>query len=246
MIARVAAAGPELIREYIAANRQAGAVYIARDKAKELFAEFRQNPTVNNRHSDAAASAIADAARRTLLLEPPTLNRNWLLLVTGCPASGKTVSVGPETAERVEIQHETILKSVERTRELIKEALNAKRFPIIRLHYTDDPRINLRRMILRAMREGRTVPIRYMAETYIRVPKIVGSVAHEFGRRIAIRVVNNSESPELQVPHNNVERAIYHVNRYTEAQALEAMNGELDKLGRDHAISDDILAEARL
>ena len=184
--------------------------------------------------------------RRTLLLEPPARSRSWVLIITGCPASGKTVSVGPETPKRIEIQHETILKSVERTRELIEDALSASRFPIVRLHYTDDPRINLRRVIFRAMRDGRTVPIRYMAETYIRVPSIVHSISTEFGGRIAVRVVNNSESPELQVNHNNTERALYHVNRYTESQALEAMNGELDRPTRDYAIQDAILAEARV
>jgi len=245
ILARLHSQGPQLVRQYISANTIAGAVYIARDKAKELFTEYRENPTLHNRHADAAASAIADAARRTILQQPPSGNRNLLMLVTGCPASGKTVSIGPEVGRRVEIEHETILTSYPRAQELIRQAIAAERFPIVRLHYTDDPRINVRRMILRALKFGRTVPLRYMAETYVGVPSIVNSLTQEFGSPLAIRVVNNSKLPEQADHHNDLARALAHVNRYTQRQALEAMNGELEELTVRHTIPSAILEEAR-
>jgi hypothetical protein len=208
----------------------AGASFVGRDAAKLLFPEFLENPTANNRFADGAASAVADAVRRTLLAGPVRAGRDRVVLLTGAPASGKTGSVGPNYVDRVDFEHETILTSDERSHQLVEEILVTGRIPILRLFYTDDPGINAERMVRRAMRIGRTVPLRYMAETYVGVPERVRRLQTVFGQRLTVRVTNNSESPDKAVHHNRIQRAIYHVSRYTQESALEAMLAKFDEI----------------
>ena len=84
-----------------------------------------------------------------------------------------------------------------------------------------------------------------MARTYVEVPAIVSSLSVKYGARLTIQVTNNSETPAHAVHHHRIDRALYHVNRYTEISALEAMHAELDRIsdGPD-GIPDSILAEA--
>lgn len=246
MLSRLRESGPELVKRYIAAHTDGGVTHIARDAAKEMFPEYTQDRTLHNRHSDAAASALADAARRYLLGRQPSPGRDRLLILTGAPASGKTASSGPEQGKTVEIVHETILSSASRAAELVDQALAAGRVPIVRLFYTDDPRINVRRMIDRARAIGRTVPIDYMAKMYVRVPLIVEDLKARFGEDLTLLVTNNSETPQHAVPHNNVVRALYHVNRYTEQQCLEIMDAQLNEIHTgSNPIPDAIFHEAR-
>jgi hypothetical protein len=77
------------------------------------------------------------------------------------------------------------------------------------------------------------------------VPQTVSAVKREFGPNLEILVTNNSETPENAVSHNRLERALYHVNRYTESSALEAMHAELLKIDSGpEGIPEAILEEA--
>jgi len=234
--------GEELVRAYLAKNFANDVYFVGRDSAKRIFPEYKADPTGTNRYVDGAASAVADAARRTLLRQPIVGDRDQVVILTGSPASGKTGSAGPFVSNRVEIQHETIFTSQLRATELIEQVLESGRCPVVKLFYTDDPRINLQRMIARAKRIGRTVPIRDMAKMYVNVPEIVGRLHQRFGAKLELRVTNNSETLDLAVEHNRIERALYHVSRYTERAAMEAMNAELGKI--QHEVPEDILEEA--
>jgi predicted ABC-type ATPase len=247
MIRRLRESGPGLVKKYIAANTAGSITNIARDAAKEMFPEYQQNRTLHNRHSDAAASALADAARRYLLSRQAPPERNRILILTGAPASGKTASSGPEQGQTIEIVHETILSSLDRASELVDQALIAGRVPIVRLFYTDDPRINVQRMIDRARAIGRTVPIEYMAKMYVRVPLIVQALKARFNAQLTLLVTNNSETPQHAVPHNDIVRALYHVNRYNERECLEIMDAQLSEIrAGSNPIPDAIFHEARL
>lgn len=246
MLSRLRESGPELVKSYIATHTEEGVTHIARDAAKEMFPEYTQDRTLHNRHSDAAASALADAARRYLLSCESPPGRNRVLILTGAPASGKTASSGPEQGQTIDIVHETILSSLNRASELVTQALDAGRVPIVRLFYTDDPRINVRRMIDRARAIGRTVPILYMAKMYVEVPRIVQNLIARFGEDLTLLVTNNSETPQHAVPHNDIERALYHVSRYTEKKCLEIMDAQLNEIHTgSNPIPDAILHEAR-
>ncbi len=246
MLARLRADGEGLMARYLAKHTVDGVVFVGRDAAKRMFPEYLADTTGNNRASDAAASALADAVRRTILTGPVQAERNQVVILTGCPASGKTISAGQHSSARVEMEHEMILTDGPRAVELMRQILDAGRMPILRLFYTDDPRIHVRRMISRAQRIGRTVPLRYMARTFVNVPLLVSQLRDLFGEQITLLVTNNSETPELVVHHHRIGRALYHVSRYTEETALEAMHGELDEIeGGPIPIAASILKEAR-
>jgi len=246
MIQRLRTQGPELITQYLAKETRNGVAFIARDAAKRIFPEYKENPTVNNRYSDRAASALADAARRLILSQPPKMPRKEVIIFTGAPASGKSAAGRPIDIATVEIVHETIFTSFDKARTFIDSALQAGRLTAISLVYTNDPRINVARMIDRAIRIGRTVPLAFMASTYVGVPRIVLELQHEFGPALRIAVSDNSRTPDEVVRHNDIRRAVAETGRYTVEDCLRAMDDELHQIDKRKAIPVGILHEAQL
>ena len=171
MLNRLRDEGPVLVQQYIAARTRESVTFVSRDAAKMLFPEYVADPTINNKYSDRAASILAESVRIHLLSRPPRLPRNEVVIVTGTPASGKSVSASEISGPTIEIVHETILTSLPKARQRVQEAIAAGRLPQIIVVYTNSPRIHVRRMIGRALAIGRTVPIAYMAETYVGVPR---------------------------------------------------------------------------
>ncbi len=246
MIQRLRDDGPALLEAYLAKETKNNITFIARDAAKRIFPEYKTDPAKNNRYSDRAASALADAARRLVLSRPSLLPRNEVILFTGAPASGKSAAGRPLNIATVEIVHETIFTSIDKARTFLMEAFDAGRIPAISLVYTNDPRINVRRMIARAIQIGRTVPLAFMAKTYIEVPHIVFDLSQEFGDRLRIAVTDNSGTPADTLPHNDIFRTLKETGRYTVDGCLKEMDDELDEIESHNAIPPQILHEARL
>jgi hypothetical protein len=247
MIAHLRDDGPALLEAYLAKEKKNGVTFIARDAAKRIFPEYKANPTENNRYSDRAASALADAARRLILSRPPLMPRNEVILFTGAPASGKSAVGRPLDIATVEIVHETIFTSTDKARAFLEEALDAGRLPAISLVYTNDPRINVRRMIARAIQIGRTVPLAFMAKAYVEVPQIVLDLAWQFGSRLSISVCDNSGLPTDALRHDSIWRAFDETTeRYTVEGCLREMDDELNEIQHRNPIPPHILYEARL
>ncbi len=238
--------GDELVQQYLRKNQDGGVTFIARDAAKRVFPEFHQDPTRNNRLVDAAASALADAIRRNLLKASPLSPRDRVMIVTGAPASGKTVAASTLRLPTTEIVHETILTSPEKASRIIHEALQAVRVPKINLIYTDDPRLNVQRMIMRARRIKRTVPLAYMAKTYSGVPRIVRDLTRQFKNQLELLIANNSGTEDEVVFHQRIDEAVTSTGRYTEQECLKVMDHELDQIHQAEEIPDSILQEAKL
>jgi hypothetical protein len=180
------------------------------------------------------------------LSHEPIHPRNQVLIVTGAPASGKSAAARPVASERIEIVHETIFTSLDRARTIIRDAIDAGRYPTISLVYTNDPLINVHRMIGRARRIGRTVPLAYMAEAYVNVPKAVRLLKREFGSDIELLVTDNSGEPGYAEKHNDIERAVQTTGRYTVMDCLRRMDHELTQISSEDPIPDDILQEANV
>jgi hypothetical protein len=246
MIARLRDSGAALLEAYLAKETKNGVTFIARDAAKRIFPEYKANPTENNRYSDRAASALADAARRLILSRPPLMPRNEVILFTGAPASGKSAAGRPLDIVTVEIVHETIFTSTDKASTFLEEALYAGRLPAISLVYTNDPRINVRRMIARAIRIGRTVPLAFMAKTYVEVPQIVFNLSQQFGDRLRIAVTDNSGTPADVLQHNNIDWALRETGRYTVEGCLREMDDELDEIQNRNPVPHRVVQEARL
>jgi len=245
MLNRLRDEGPVLVQQYIAARTRESVTFVSRDAAKMLFPEYVADPTVNNKYSDRAASILAESVRIHLLSRPPRLPRNEVVIVTGTPASGKSVSASEISGPTIEIVHETIFTSLPKARQRVQEAIAAGRLPQIIVVYTNSPRIHVRRMIGRALAIGRTVPIAYMAETYVGVPRMVEHLHLEFGRGLQITLMNNSARPVDVVLHHDIQQMFSDIGRYTVESCLRVMDDELRQIHEVDPISPQILREAR-
>jgi hypothetical protein len=244
MLNRLRDNGQSLVDAYIAKETRQRVIYIARDAAKRVFPEYLADKTINNRASDRAASALADAARRTVLNRTVTPPRDIVMMVTGAPASGKTVASLMASAKSLEIVHETIITSLGKAELCIQQALDAGRRPLLHLFYTNDPRINVRRMISRARAIGRTVPLGYMARAYVEVPAFALHLSHAFSTALQLRVTDNSGARDAPNNHDDILRAVKETGRYTVNECLRCMDDELDKIHQDDPIPNDIRNEA--
>ena len=88
MIARLRDYGPALVDAYLAKETRNGVTFIARDAAKRLFPEYKQDPVNNNRNSDRAASlrwqtryAAPSCAVNPMASRQPDPYRYWLARV---------------------------------------------------------------------------------------------------------------------------------------------------------------------
>lgn len=246
MIERLRGHGPELVQQYLATYTTDGVLYVARDAAKRIFPEYNVDRTANNRYSDQAASALADAARRIVLNRRPMRQKDLILIVTGTPASGKTVASREASASRLEMVHETIILSHEKAAAAITQALVSSRRVAIHLFYTNDPGLHVRRMIARARGIGRTVPLAYMAKAFSSVPQSVLRLSELFREELQIFVTNNSWTPAEAEQHDNLAKALGDTEAYTEGRCLEMMDHELTEIHRETPIPASILNEARL
>jgi hypothetical protein len=246
MIARLRDHGPELIARYLTDRTRNGVTFIARDAAKLLFPEYIADPTANNRYSDRAASALAEAVRRHILNSPPVLPRNEVAMVTGTPASGKSISASEISGSTIEIVHETILTSLPKATQRLQDAFRADRLPQIIVVYTNDPRINVRRMVQRARRIGRTVPLAYMAETYVGVPLLIAQLRQVFGKSLLLTLMNNSGTEVNVGLHRDIQQMLAEVGQYTVEGCLRVMDDELGQINQEDPIPPEILKEAKL
>lgn len=244
MIGRLRESGSDLLNTYLDKETRDGVVYVARDAAKRVFPEYLESRTLNNRASDGVASALADAARRTVLFRPVRPPRDIVMMVTGAPASGKTVASMMASAKSLEIVHETIITSLGKAELSIQQALDAGRRPLLHLFYTNDPRINVRRMIARAREIGRTVPLSYMAQAYVDVPAFALFLSQTFGAKLQLRVTDNSGAPDALDNHDDIFRAVKETGAYTVKKCLRFMDDELDKIQQSDPVPEDILKEA--
>ncbi len=202
--------------------------------------------TANNRYSDRAASALSDAVRRTILASPPIPPRNIFQILTGTPASGKTMASSVALGRSLEMTYESIITSLPKIERIIHETLERGRRPMLHLFYLNDPRINVRRMIARARRIGRTVPVNFMAKAYVEVPAFVAMLQATFRQQLTVRVTDNSYDPGHALDHNNLSRALVETGAYTREECLRCMDDELQHIHDRDPIPDDILHEARL
>jgi Tfp pilus assembly pilus retraction ATPase PilT len=246
MIARLRDHPAALIKTYLAMYKNNGVTFIARDAAKKLFPEYNDNPTVNNRYSDQSASALAEAVRLQVLSNPPRMPRNELIFVTGTPASGKSVSAATISGPTIEIVHETIFTALDKAAQRVQQAIDAKRLPQIVVVYTNDPRINVRRMIDRARLVGRTVPLQYMAQTYVGVPEIVKQLHDHFGTALLLTLMNNSGAVREVVIHHDVRQLTADIGFYNSESCLRVMDDELSQIDQENPIPPEILHQAKL
>ena len=244
MTKKVREKGPQLVAKYLKDNTTDGVPYIGTDQAKRLFLEYSLNPTAGNEHSDQAASAISHAAWDTALAKPVTGNKNMVRILTGAPASGKTTAIKEAPpGTRVGINRESIIGDAKYGAEMVDQVLASGRKPEIHLVYTDDPRINVQRMVDRAKQIGRVVPLDYMARTFVSVPKAIAQLHERYGDKIAVDSFDTSGPVKMH--RGTVEPAVAATSKWNEQTALEAMNEELERLHQAGDVPEAIYSAAK-
>lgn len=244
-VQRVKENGPKYVEDYLRANTRAGVPYIATDAARSLFPEYVENPTDVTDDVGKAATAVAYTVWDTLMEQGPKDGKDIVRVVTGANASGKTgaIMAGSATAQ-LGIDLESIIREPEYGSRLIDQMINAGFRPQINLTFTDDPRINVRRMVRRAQETGRPVRIEDMAHAFITVPKAIGALQEKYGKAIEINSFDNSADKPI-LHGGDVRPALDMLEEWTEPQVREAMYAELDKLRDGGEVSDALYDAAR-
>jgi hypothetical protein len=101
-------------------------------------------------------------------------------------------------------------------------------------------------MIERARRIGRTVPLAFIARTWVEVPYIVARLADEFPTVLRVALADNSRGPGEVVRHESLARLLAGVEEYTVPSCLREMDDELHEIDKREPIPDSILHEAQL
>jgi ParB-like chromosome segregation protein Spo0J len=242
--------GPKLVAQLLKDNRDAdGVPSIATDAAKFLFPEYRASPTTTEDDVRGSAHAIQDAALRTELARPVNPDRSNVLISTGTPASGKT-SGQEAIIPHAGLKYEMLMTKYEDAEKLVQQVIDSGRNPIINVTFLKDPRENVRRMITRAVGTEdepgikRTVPVNYIAESFLKIPAVVQRLKEHFADRIQVTSVDNSGKPGEAQAYTGIEPALENASKWTLPQLQEELYGELDKLSAAGQVPADTLARA--
>ena len=223
--------GPKIVSDYLRKFSPNGVPYISPDAAKELIPEYIEDPTDANLDAGAGAGAITHAAWHSLLAKNPEPGKDAVIISIGSPASGKTTGIlsGVQQAS-VGITRETIPHDVAALSKTLDEAIAAGRKPVLMLTYTVDPKINIARAVLRALKEGRTVPLDYMTTAWLNQPKIAAEALDKYGDRIDVYAVDNSGAVgEAKIYAEDVSMALDAVSAYSDKAVIEAYREVLDQ-----------------
>ena len=142
--------------------------------------------------------------------------------------------------------YESIITSLPKMERIVQEALDRDRRPMLHLFYLNDPRLNVRRMIGRARRIGRTVPLAFMARAYVEVPEFVAMLSATFQDALDIGVTDNSYAEGDAISHDSLARALSETGAYTKEECLRSMDDELQHIHNADPIPVKILHEAKL
>jgi hypothetical protein len=242
--ARAMQDGPALVRQYLKNNTQDGRLYLGTDQAKKLFPEYVANPTDLNEDVSQAAAAVAMAARKTALARSPEPGRDWAKITVWSPATGKTSSLDGGSSRPFAIALESIPQAIGYLDRLVEEFVASGRKVQVSCVFTDDVRKNVQRMVERAKETGRVVPIDYLANAWVRVPKAVAAFVAKYGDRVPVEIIDNSGPRGEQKAYIGDAQSL--VDRYgmTEKTAREAAHGELDRLYRAGEVPEAIYRQS--
>ena len=236
----------ELVEQYYRDHTRNGILEIASDKAKELFADFRQDPAGADRDVAAAAGALAHAMFRAEVARPVDPARSVVFVITGAPASGKSSSIRATERAGIAFSAELMLDDPKWARSTVRNILDSGRTPQIQLMSVDSPSALVRRNIGRAMKDfirtgkpGRTVSLDYQARVFVGIPRVVDGLMREFGDRILVTTVDNSGAEPVR-HFGTVQPALDAVRGYTETTAKEAFRNEFQKLDQEINIPEAI------
>lgn len=246
VIERTKANLPKYVTDYLERFTEGGVPTLATDAAKELYPEFKADPTGADRETAAGGKAIRDSAMATVLAAPIDPKRPEVLITTASPGSGKTTGqAGGGNPDGIGVKIEAISDDYKSFSSLVKQVVDSGRKPVVQWIYVDDPAKTVRRMFMRAVGHGekpgigRTVQLKYMADAYTQVPRVLERIREEFGDKVAIHAVDNSGPLGTARVTSDIDPLIEQIKSKPYNQVVEEMQGELQKLKSEGLFDTD-------
>lgn len=227
----------DFVADYLLRNTKNYESYIVTDAAKLLIPQFAVDPIGADRDICAAACAIHEAALATLLGGPVDPERPEVLIEVGSPGSGKTTGlsfggVRPGTGIKIE----AIPDDADRFCCLLERILASGRKPVVEWVWVADPGETVRRMILRALGEGkrrgieRTVQMHYMAEAWTALPQVLSETKRRLGDRVEMVCVDNSGEFGTQKVYTDFEPMVKAAAKLDPEEVRQEMEDALEDL----------------
>ena len=156
------------------------------------------------------------------------------MIEAGSPASGKTTGMmlGGDRAG-VGLRLETIPEHMDKLGDIVDALHVAGWQPVLEWVHAGTPETTVQRMVDRALGSGerpglgRTVPVRYMAGAWEKLPKALTAAKRRFGQRLPMVTVDNSGAPGEEAVGEGLKTGMEPLD---EAAAHRRMLAELDRL----------------
>ena len=239
-IARVEADEPAYLARYIEnpANNKGGVLTIATDAAKEMFPEFKADPTGNDRNVAAAAGRINKGVLKTALSEPVDPKRPEVQIATASPGSGKTATNSAEANAKIGLKVEHIMDDARGSRKLLQNIIDSGRKPVVNWIYVDDIGATVDRMFRRAIGHdekpgiGRTVQLNYMIDAYHQLPRVLREMKDEFGDKVVWIATDNS-GPKGTARDADFDRTVDKAAEESYNQIRDTVHEKVNELRRE-------------
>jgi hypothetical protein len=156
---------------------------VSADNAKELFPQYSASPETRTQFTYAVHPASAVLAKEIFcrkLEEPISPEERVVYLVTGPPGAGKTMAHGRDVEKRVKVVFEGNITNLSTTFGRINDILAAGLLPIIVIVYAE-PLVCIRRVVRRAIGDGRVVDIEYIADFLTNLAPTIRAILEQYG-----------------------------------------------------------------
>lgn len=186
---------PDLIRQY----QEKFGKTLDVDKARELFPDYAASPEARSLNAGAVhepASTLIRAIYKQELAKPVQGNADTVLFTAGGGGVGKSESlkaVGPLFTERAGIIYDGTLAHPDSSIQKIDQALASGRKAEI-VSVFRDPQGSLEHVLHRAMRDGRTVPLKEWVKAHNEAPKTMRLLVQKYKANpdVSFHFIDNS------------------------------------------------------
>ena len=185
------------VERYLQANTdKTGLVSISADRARHLFPEYaasKEGAFLNTEATNHAASVIASAAFDKALNNGAVAGGKEAVFIAGMPGAGKSSAENAFVTDKPEVGlfYEGNLSDPALLQRRVQAVLDAGGKPTVVYVYAP-PKAALERMIGRAGKIGRYVPIEYGAKVAANTPGSIEKLYEKFGDQVKYGAVDNS------------------------------------------------------
>lgn len=228
-----------VVAEYAALPDAKGGQVINTDLARELSPEYRGDRSRAAEVQDAASSFTKRLYEARLAAPTPAGKVPTVVFTAGGTGAGKS-SVGATTGalmNTADIVYDTTMSSFESGDKKIQQALTSGRNVTIAYVYRDPVEALSGGALPRAMRDGRTAPLKVLQESHIGARKVIDELAKKYANdeRVSIIAIDNSRGAG-----NAQIIALDKIPQISNTGLKEKLNEALENARAQGTISDKI------